>query len=162
MPSFIKEAHTFIDRNGDCNIELKYSRYVSGLGYCNSTTCFKAEAIGGWQDFVSKKESIPYEEFLDDKIEKTIDVIREMTLIALDNVMCENNNIYCILRIMNTSKILDPTFIPPYINVKHAWQRKFARCVCETTIPYIIKYCRSTLKLIKLYNVLKLIEESIE
>ena len=28
MPSFIKEAHTFIDRNGDCNIELKYSRYV--------------------------------------------------------------------------------------------------------------------------------------
>jgi len=56
----------------------------------------------------------------------------------LDNVMCENNNIYSILRIMNTSKILDPTFIPPYINVKHAWQRKFARCVCETTIPYII------------------------
>ena len=52
MPSFIKEAHTFIDRNVEHNIELKYSRYVSGLGYCNSTACFKAKAIGGWRDFV--------------------------------------------------------------------------------------------------------------
>lgn len=162
MPSFIKEAHTFIDQNGEDNIELKYSRYVSGLGYCNSTTCFKAKAIGGWRDFVSKKESIPYEDFLDDKVEKTIDVIREMALIVLDNVMCENNNTYSIIRIMNTSKILDASFIPPYINVKHAWQRKFAQSVCESTIPYIIKRCRSSWKLIKLYNVLKLIEESLE
>ena len=50
MPSFVKEARTFIDeRTHLSKVELKYSRYVEGKGYINEAACFNTKPIGNWE-----------------------------------------------------------------------------------------------------------------
>ena len=103
-----------------------------------------------------------YEDFLDIMIEKTIETMRKMVLIELDNVMLENKNINLFIRIMNTIKILDPTFIPPVINKMCSWQKRYVIETCKKTLPQIIKTSTSKYRLNKMFKILKLIEIEIE
>lgn len=162
MPSFLKEAHAFTDINSgkEC-IEIKYTRYISGEGYRNFTESFDARPIGGWRDITSNKESMRYERFLDAMVEKTIATRRKMALIELENVLCENNNIHSLLRVMNTVRIIDPTFIAPFINVKCGWQKRFIRSMCLNTLPQVIEHCTDEKRLERMFNVMRLIETEI-
>jgi hypothetical protein len=162
MPSFIKEAHVFKDdETGNSKIELKYMRYMDGEGYVIRCALFEAEPIGKWEYYLSKSVSKRYEEFLLERVDKTIEVVREMNLIELENVLCENHDINSIIRIMNSIKVLDNTFYPPYINKSKRWQRNFVRAICESTLPYMISRCLNQTKLEALFNVLKQIEEEL-
>lgn len=162
MPSFIKEAHVFKDKEtGESKIELKYMRYVDGEGYLDSCALFDAEPIGKWEHYVSKSVSKRYEDFLLERVNKTIEVVRAMNLIELENVLCENHDINSIIRIMNSIKVLDNTFYPPYINKSKRWQRNFVRAICESTLPYMISRCTNQTKLEVLFTILKQIEEEL-
>jgi hypothetical protein len=162
MPSFIKEARVFKDdETGNSKIELKYMKYIDGEGYVTHCTLFEAEPVGKWEYYVSKSVSKRYEEFLLERVDKTIEVVREMNLIELENVLCENNDINSIIRIMNSIKVLDNTFYPPYINKSKRWQRNFVRAICESTLPYMISRCLNQTKLEALFNVLTQIEEEL-
>ena len=156
MPSFLKEAHVF-----DAHIELKYTRYIEGQGYKDFADCFRARPIGGWTDIKSNKESLRYEQFLDTMVEKTITTRRVMALIQLDNIMCENKNVRSLVRIMNTVRILDPTFTTPYINITSGWQKKLVKSMCLNTLPYVIERCTNEKRLERLFNVMRLIESEI-
>ena len=162
MPSFIKEARVFKDdETGNSKIELKYMKYIDGEGYVTHCALFEAEPVGKWEYYVSKSVSKRYEEFLLERVDKTIEVVREMNLIELENVLCENHDINSIIRIMNSIKVLDNTFYPPYINKSKRWQRNFVRAICESTLPYMISRCSNQTKLEALFNVLKQIEEEL-
>ena len=156
MPSFLKEAHVF----GDC-VELKYTRYIEGEGYVDFAECFDAKPIGGWTDIKSSRESMRYELFLDAMVEKTIITRRVMALIELDNVLCENKNIHSLLRIMNTVKILDPTFTTPYINTTCGWQKRLDKSICRNTLPQVIEHCTNEKSLERMFNVMRVIESEI-
>ena len=55
MPSFVKEARTFIDERTNLpKVELKYSRYVEGDGYINEAACFNTKPIGNWEEIKFK------------------------------------------------------------------------------------------------------------
>lgn len=162
MPSFIKEARVFKDEEtGESKIELKYMRYVDGEGYMDCCALFDAEPIGKWEYYVSKSVSKRYEDFLLERVDKTIEVVRAMNLIELENVLCENHDINSIIRIMNSIKVLDNTFYPPYINKSKRWQRNFVRAICESTLPYMISRCTNQTKLEVLFTVLRQIEEEL-
>lgn len=162
MPSYVKEAHVFTDNltKKKC-VEIKYTRYIEGEGYCNFNECLVAGPIGGWTDIKSSRESMRYEMFLDAMVEKTITTRRIMALIQLENVLCENKNIYSLLRIMNSVKILDPTFTPPIINTKCSWQKKLVRSMCLRSIPYVIEHCTNEKRLDTFFIVMRLIESEI-
>jgi len=156
MPSFLKEAHVFGDY-----VELKYTRYIEGEGYVDFAECFDAKPIGGWTDIKSSKESMRYELFLDAMVEKTIITRRVMALIELDNILCENKNIHSLLRIMNTVKILDPTFTTPYINTTCGWQKRLVKSICLNTLPQVIEHCTNEKSLERMFNVMRVIESEI-
>jgi hypothetical protein len=159
MPSYVKEAHVFTDNrtNKKC-VEFKYTRYVEGDGYRNYAASFAASPIGGWSDINSSHESIRYELFLDTMVEKTLTTRRVMALTQLENVMCENVNTQSHSRIMNSVKILDPTFIPPIINMQCSWQKKLVRSMCHITLPYVIENCTNEKRLDTFFIVMRLIE----
>jgi hypothetical protein len=163
MPSYVKEAHTFKDnRTNETCVEVKYMRYVEGDGYLNFTACFAAGAIGGWSDIKSSNESMRYEMFLDTMVEKTIETRRVMALIQLENAMCENNNSRSHSRIMNSVKILDPTFVPPVINMRCSWQKKLVKSLCTFTLPHVIKNSTNEKRLETFFIVMRLIESQIQ
>lgn len=162
MPSFVKEAHVFRDNltGKDC-VEVKYTRYIEGKGYTDFAECFDSRPISGWSDIKSSRQCMRYEQFLDIMIEKTIDTRRVMALIELENVLCENKNIYSLLRVLNSVKIIDPTFTPPRINTRCSWQKKLIESICMTTIPHVIETCTNEKRLDKFFIVLRLIESEI-
>ena len=90
---------------------------------------------------------------------KTTETLRRSVLVQLDNVMCLNRNLYSLIRIMNTVKIIDPTFIPPIINVTCSWQKRMVREFCLSTLPIIVNDTTNQYKLQRLFRVLQLIEE---
>lgn len=162
MPSFLKEAHVFTDSHtGEEYIELKYVKYFEGEGYRDLAACFNARPIGGWTDIKSNKESMRYEQFLDTMVEKKVTTRRVMAMVELDNVLCENKNIHSLLRIMNTVRILDPTFVTPYINTRCGWQKRLVKSMCLHTLPQVIEQCTDEKRLERMFNVLRLIESEI-
>lgn len=162
MPSFVKEAHVFDDAfTGKQRVELKYTRYIDGQGYVNFTDCFEAKPIGGWSDIKSSRECMRYEQFLDTMVEKTIETRRVMALIMLDSVLCENKNMISLLRVLNSIKILDPTFTPPHINTKCSWQKNLVKTICSDTIPHVIMKCTNEKRLDRFFIVQRLIESEI-
>lgn len=161
MPSYIKEARVFKNKHNISCIEIKYTRYVKGLGYVNYPDYFEAESIGDWQEIDATGESIRYEEFLETMVDKTIDTVRRMATIELDNILCENNNIYTIIRIMNSIKIIDPTFTPFIINTRCSWQKQAAKDFCVYTFPDVIDGCKDIRRINKLFTVLRMIEQEL-
>ena len=161
MPSYVKEARVFINKDNISSIEIKYTRYVEGLGYVNCPDYFEAEAIGDWQEIDATGESIRYEEFLETMVQKTIDTRRRMASIELDNLLCENHNTHAIIRSMYSVKIIDPTFIPFIINTRCNWQKQAAKDFCIYTFPDVIHACRNIRRIDKLFTVLRTIEEEL-
>lgn len=161
MPSFLKEANAFVDKTNTPQIEVKYTTYVEGYGYVNCAECFATKPIGDWTSFVSKRRSFNYTEFLGTMVHKTLDIRRRMIELQVDNVLCENYNIFSIIRIMNCIKILDPTFIPPVINVKCSWQKQFTRYMASTLLTRVANSCKNEFRLERLYSTLTKIEESL-
>ena len=59
---------------------------------------------------------------------------------------------------MNSVKIIDPTFSPPYINKSCSWQKRMVRDFCSITLPKVINTCTNDTKLELMFKVLQLIE----
>tara|TARA_B100000401_G_scaffold390639_1_gene296982 strand:+ start:1432 stop:1932 length:501 start_codon:yes stop_codon:yes gene_type:complete len=161
MTHFVKLAKQIIDLDYDNShmIEVKYDKYIEGFGYETFTDYFKTNIIAPITRFEPHANtSIRYEKFLDTCIDKTTETRRKMVSVQLENLMLENNNPYSLIRIMNCIKILDPSFIPPLINVSCGWQKRMMREFCLTTLPKVIETCTSDYRLEKLFRVLQLIE----
>ena len=93
-------------------------------------------------------------------VEKTIESTQRMALIALDNLLARKNlGNHDVIRIMNTCKIVNPTFKVPYINKNNTWQIEFARGFIRDYLPDAIECCLNKKRLGRMFTVLKLIDE---
>jgi hypothetical protein len=162
MPSFVKEARTFVnERTNLTNVELKYSRYIEGDGYVNEAACFNTKPIGEWEEIKFKHGSTSYVYFLENMIVNTSRTRRVMATIILEDILCENFDINCMIRLMNAIKIIDPTFSPPIVNKKSRWQKEFVKELCLYTFPQVIMKCGHKNRIITLIDVLKSIAEEL-
>ena len=161
MAYFIKSYRQLINIEDNRDIlEITYDKYIEGFGYEQFTDSFNTRIVSkrfsNWYD--SDNKSIRYEQFLDTMVFKTTETIRKMALVQLENILLENKNSYSLLRIMNMIKILDPTFIPPLINLTCSWQKRMMKEFCITTIPRVIESSTNHYRLTKFFRVSQLIE----
>ena len=158
MTAIVKECHQLyhIDKKHMIT-EIHYSKYKEGIGYETLIDTFDTTTNCEF-NYGPSYGSVRYERFLDTMVVKTLETLRKMVLIALDNVLCENKNIHSLIRVMNSIKILDPTFIPPIVNKTCSWQKKFVKDVCVDILPRIVKTSTSEYRLEKLFRTLQLIE----
>jgi|TARA_X000000368_G_scaffold132869_2_gene104227 hypothetical protein len=165
MTSFIKSAKQFINvENNEIEIEIKYDKYLEGFGYETFVDHFNTNLIGSNNIYTmhNNGKSIRYEQFLNTMVNNTTETLRKSVSIQLENVLFENRNIFSLIRIMNSVKILDRTFIPPLINPVCSWQKRMVKEFCLTTFPDIIKTSTNNNRLQKLFRVLQLIEEDMQ
>jgi len=87
-----------------------------------------------------------------------LEVRQKMAELALENILAENLDIRTTIRVAHASKILDPTFQPPRINIESAWQREFIKNFCQETLEDIIQTCQDQERLEYFFNVLRSIE----
>ena len=156
MTAFVKQCHQLYHIDKKCTVtEIYYSKYIDGIGYEDKIDTFttKTNCV-----FDYGKGSVRYERFLDTMVVKTIETIRKMVLIALDSALCENRNIHSLIRIMNSIKILDPTFVPPIINKTCSWQKKLVKEICKDILPSIIETSTNKASHVRLFRTLQLIE----
>ena len=127
-------------------------------GYETYMDYINTKPLANWVILKSKTQSIPYEKFLDTMCKKTFEVKQKMTELALENIIAEKQHVNTYIRVANTSKILDPTFQAPRINVKSAWQREFIKKFCVETLTDLVQRCESESRLEYFFSVLRSIE----
>jgi len=71
------------------------------------------EPLADWVTLESKKQSIPYEKFLDTMVKKTVEVRQRLIELALDTILSYERSEKTYMRIAHAVKIIDPTFQPP-------------------------------------------------
>jgi len=160
MTSILKSAHVIYDVEEDRSyIEILYSKYISDEGYNTFIDYLDAKPIGEWTQIISKTRGVRYEKFIDTMIEKTVETRQKMASIMLENIMEYTfNTVSTQIRIMNSVKILDPTFTPPYVNKRCSWQMEFVGTFCKDILPDVIERCTNINRLERFFSVLKLIE----
>ena len=154
MTSFIKSAKAVYDVESDLDyVEVVYERFVRGNGYETYVDYINTKPLADWVVLNSKTQSIPYEKFLDTMCEKTLEVRQKMAELALENIIADKQHIHTYIRVAHASKILDPSFQPPWINVKSAWQREFIKKFCEDTLPDLVQRTTDESRLDYFFNV---------
>jgi hypothetical protein len=162
MSSFIKSAKAVFDIDSDLEyVEIVYERFVKGKGYTTYVDYINTRPLADWVVLKSKTQSIPYEKFLDTMCEKTVEVRQKMAELAVENMIVDKQHINTYIRIAHASKILDPTFQPPWINIKSAWQREFIKKFCEDTLLDLVQRTTDNSRLERFFTVLRNIELSI-
>jgi hypothetical protein len=159
MSSFIKSAKAVYDIDSGLEyVEIEYERFICGKGYETYMDYINTKPLANWVILKSKTQSIPYEKFLDTMCKKTFEVKQKMAELALENIIAEKQHVNTYIRVANTSKILDPTFQAPRINVKSAWQREFIKKFCVETLTDLVQRCESESRLEYFFSVLRSIE----
>jgi len=161
MTSFIKSAKAVYDVESKLEyVEITYERFVRGKGYETYVDYINTRPLADWVVLTSKTQSIPYEKFLDTMCEKTLEVRQKMAELALENILADKRSVHTYIRMTHATTILDPTFQPPWINVKSAWQREFVRKFCEDTLMDLVQRCVDESRLEYFFTVLCSIESS--
>lgn len=150
--SFLKSAKFVNDVELGCDmVEVEYTKYVEGENvYKTFVDFYRTTPRGQWVEITSLKQNIPLEKFLDTMVEKNTEVLQKMCDVVLESTPCST-------RLMYASKILDPTFIPPVVNLSRAWQRTFVDDFCMNTLPELIYHCTKDHRLEKFFNVVRAI-----
>jgi hypothetical protein len=159
MTSFVKSAKAVYDVESDLEyVEIAYERFVRGKGYETYKDYINTKPLADWVVLTSKTQSIPYEKFLDTMCEKTLEVRQKMAELAIQNILADKRSIHTYIRTAHASTILDPTFQPPWINVKSAWQREFIKKFCEDTLADLVQRTTHASRLEYFFSVLSSIE----
>jgi hypothetical protein len=159
MSSFIKSATAVYDVESDLEyVEIAYERFVRGKGYETYKDYINTKPLADWVVLTSKTQSIPYEKFLDTMCEKTLEVRQKMAELAIQNILADKRSVHTYIRTAHASTILDPTFQPPWINVKSAWQREFIKKFCEDTLADLVQRTTHASRLEYFFSVLSSIE----
>jgi len=133
-----------------------YEHYVE-IRYINSVSRKKieriyTEPIGGWVRLDFEGDECRYASFLNTMVYKNVDVFRRMATLMLDellNVPYRNR-----IQLLNAMKILDPTFTPPWINVRCGWQNDLIETVIIKTFD-VIDTCYNESRLERYVTVLQ-------
>lgn len=164
MSCFIKKALVVVDvEDGHTHVEIEYVRYIDDKGYKKFVDYFLTSPIGDWTKLSFKKSTLPYEDFLRVMVKQTLEVKRRLAEIALENIFCYSPvDFHTMIRILHTTKILEPSFEPPVINKESKWQVDLLNDLCRDYIPDLIERCDHSKRLIRMFNVLKGIQGTLE
>jgi len=94
-------------------------------------------------------------------VTKTIEVRQRMAELALENFLSYDRDIRLYIRVAHATKIIDPNFQPPIINMKSAWQREYIIKLCKEFIHYSIEECTKLDRLEYFTDVLNIIEREL-
>jgi hypothetical protein len=159
MTSFVRSARAIHDVESDLSyIEIYYDKYTKTKGYKSFTDYINAEPLGDWTQIISEGQDIHYDKFLDTMVTKTIEVQQRLAELVLDNILMTYIEDRTYIRIAHASKIIDPTFQPPRINIESAWQMEFIKKFCKKTIPEAIQLCKSASRLTYFFNILRILQ----
>jgi len=161
MLYFVKNAKTITNIESNINeVIITYTKYNSNVNiYEDKVDTFEVTPVGNWTEIISDNQSMRYEKFLETMVgDHDIRVLRRMCIVQLDNLLSYQNKPSSMIRIVNSIKIIDPTFVPPYINVKCQWQNKLINDICKNTFCSVINSCKNNSRLKILFKVLQLIE----
>lgn len=163
--SFIKNALVVVDiDDGHTHVELEYIRFVdeydeNDKGYKKFIDYFLTEPIGDWQKLSFKKSTMPYEVFLSTMLKQTMEVKQRTANVILESILQDRPDFHTKIRILNACKILEPTFVPPFINPESSWQVSILDTLCKEFVSDLIERSTSSKRLLTLTNTLKRIRE---
>ena len=160
MNCFVKSATSVYDVDSKMNyIEIVYERFIKkDKKYDTYVDYISTEPNGDWTMINSTKRNILYVKFLDTMVKKTLEVQHKIAELTLENVFTQDYNY---IRLAHSSKILDPTFKPPIINVNSAWQVDFMKKFCKKYLLEIIQRCNNLGRLEYFINVLNIIQSEV-
>jgi hypothetical protein len=81
--------------------------------------------------------------------------------LALENILSYDYDADIYVRLAHSSKILDPTFQPPIINMNSAWQVDFVKKFCKKHLSDVIQGCVDDDRLEYFFTVLNIIESEV-
>ena len=163
--AFIKKALVVVDiEDGHTHVELEYLRFVdeydeNDKGYKKFIDYFLTEPIGDWQKLSFKKSTMPYEDFLSTMLKQTMEVKQRIANVILESILMDNPEFHTKIRILHLCKILEPTFVPPFINPESSWQASLLDTLCKEFVPDLIERSDNSKRLLKMISTLKRIRE---
>ena len=97
----------------------------------NYTQYIYSSPLGNWTDI--QFQSFDQYKFMDTMMVKTGDVVRRMARLRLDQFLWETSlDNRELIKLMNAMVLLDPTFNPPWINLRSRWQRELLHHIAYT------------------------------
>lgn len=161
MSSFLKNAkHTYDIESKLHYVAVEYYQWNDDeYEYQKYTDYLQTTPLGAWTEITTLRKNLSYDKFLDTMVEQTLEVRRRKTSLSVQRVYeTHRDNISVKLWLMNSMRILDPTFSPPLINKRASWQKELVDCMLTDTIHDLIEVCYNETRLEKLYHVTRLIE----
>ena len=161
MASFLKNAkHTYDVESKLHYIAIEYTQWNdSAFRYMHGVEYLQTKPIGTWTELTSIRKHLPYDKFLDTMVEQTLEVRRRKASLGVHAlVLCSNPPMSVKLWLLSCMKILDPTFKPPFINARAAWQRELVDWMLRDTIHDLIERCYNESRLDKFYQVTQIIK----
>jgi hypothetical protein len=160
MTCYIKSATSVYDVDSNMNyIELVYDRFIKRDNkYDTYVDYMYTEPNGDWTKINCNERSISYMKFMDTMVKRTVEVQQKIAELTLETLLTKD---YDCIRLAHSSKILDPTFQPPIINMNSAWQVDFMRKFCKKYLADIIQECTNPGRLDYFINVLNMIQSEI-
>jgi len=141
MSGYISSAKHVFDENNNGFIEIEYNKYIKST----DSTRVVIDTIytfpkGDWQNIsFSLNDYMSYHSFLKTMVYNTIEVTRKIAQLQLEYVLENSYNKH--VKLMNMICILDPTFTPPFLNLKCTWQRKLLWNLASDQSYNIISNC---------------------
>lgn len=137
-------------------VEIVYKKWNSKRKeYDAYTDYINTEPIGDWNKISWKSNSpVDYYKFLDVMVVKTVEVLQRMAELYLDQILYSKHDPRFYVRLINSVKILDPTFQPPRIDMESAWQVDFITKFSKKYIPGVVQTCISKKRLLYFISVM--------
>jgi hypothetical protein len=161
MNCTLRSVVPFIDpENGETGFQVVVNRTRPGTPLCEKTEWVYATPKGEWSHEVtfSVDDQMYYTDFLDCMVHKNVSVLRKMCTLRLKSILDLSYPRDCIPLVHNVD-ILDPTFVPPEMNMSCKWQGEFAQHFCENFFIMVIETCNNYNRLDSLYRRLTTIDK---
>lgn len=147
MSGYISSACYVYDENNFGYVEVVFNKIVG-----NKTITVKEDIEtwpkGDWKKInFSINDFMSYSKFLETMVHMNLVVARKIAHLKLDHVLENTYNRH--VRVVKRISILDPTFTPPFLNLKCSWQRNLLWDLSDGVSHDIISKCINKQRLIK-------------
>ena len=131
----------------------KTKEYEKYTDYLNTTPLFTSNNS---VSFVNK--TVEYRKFLDSMVVQTLEVKQRLAQLSLDSILSWEQESRVYTRLAQSTKIIAPSFQPPVIDMRFAWQVDFIKYFCMNCMQEIIENCTNYSRLDYFTSVLRCIE----
>ena len=141
-------------------VEIKYNRWIPGLGYNGHTIFLETKPMGNWNKLTFEEDTTTTViDFLNCMVEMNIDVQRKIAQLTLDQAVLkyEGKSQTKMVSLMDAISLLDTTFVPPGINIGCGWQIELLHNIVTNTSYGVIHTCRNMRRLNRYSKTLQLI-----